>query len=79
MPALLLIRLYQYLLSGKKTTRRCRYTPSCSEYAYQAIMKFGLFKGIQLARERISRCTPDHEGGHDPVPANYDCKSKHSS
>jgi putative membrane protein insertion efficiency factor len=67
-PALLLIRLYQITVSGKTTSRRCRFTPSCSQYAYEAIRRFGLIKGVHLARQRLARCNPDHEGGFDPVP-----------
>lgn len=47
--------------------RTCRYTPTCSEYGYAAIGKYGLFKGSLMAFRRILRCTPWHEGGHDPV------------
>ncbi|MCK5052302.1 MAG: membrane protein insertion efficiency factor YidD [Candidatus Cloacimonetes bacterium] len=68
LPALLLIRLYQTTVSGKTMTRRCRFTPSCSEYAHEAILRYGLIKGLHLARQRLARCNPDHEGGFDPVP-----------
>jgi len=46
----------------------CRFTPSCSEYAKQAIMKHGAFKGTGLAVYRVLRCNPFCKGGHDPVP-----------
>ena len=46
----------------------CRYSPTCSEYAMQAIEKYGLRKGGWLALKRISRCNPFHPGGYDPVP-----------
>ena len=46
----------------------CRYTPSCSEYAMQAVEKYGAVKGGWLAAKRILRCHPFHEGGYDPVP-----------
>lgn len=45
----------------------CRFYPSCSEYAYQAIEKKGCFKGLILAVKRISRCHPFNKGGYDPV------------
>ena len=46
----------------------CRYTPTCSEYAMQAVEKYGVVKGGWLAAKRILRCHPFHEGGYDPVP-----------
>lgn len=46
----------------------CRYTPTCSEYAMQAVEKYGAAKGGWMAAKRIMRCHPFHEGGYDPVP-----------
>ena len=46
----------------------CRYTPTCSEYAMQAVEKYGAVKGGWLAAKRILRCHPFHEGGYEPVP-----------
>ena len=46
----------------------CRYTPSCSEYAIEAIEQHGVFRGLMLATKRISSCHPWHAGGYDPVP-----------
>ena len=46
----------------------CIYTPTCSEYAMEAIQKHGVFKGTGLAIWRVLRCNPFHEGGYDPVP-----------
>jgi putative membrane protein insertion efficiency factor len=47
---------------------RCIYLPTCSEYAYLAIMRFGWMKGTVLAVRRLARCRPFAEGGFDPVP-----------
>jgi hypothetical protein len=49
------------------TGPRCRYYPTCSEYAYQAISRYGPFKGGRLAVMRVLRCNPWSEGGYDPV------------
>ena len=46
----------------------CRFVPTCSEYAMQAVMKYGAVKGGYLAVRRILRCHPFHPGGYDPVP-----------
>jgi putative membrane protein insertion efficiency factor len=62
-----LIRAYQLLLSPL-LGMNCRFQPSCSHYMHDAIMRFGLFRGVWLGLRRLSRCHPWHEGGSDPVP-----------
>jgi putative membrane protein insertion efficiency factor len=65
--ALLVIRFYQLTLS-RVLPPSCRFTPTCSVYTYQAIDKYGFFKGGWLGIKRISRCHPFNPGGYDPVP-----------
>jgi putative membrane protein insertion efficiency factor len=62
----LLIRLYQRLVSPF-LGQRCKYYPSCSEYAAQAIQRFGILRGLVLAGWRLLRCNPWSHGGFDPV------------
>ncbi len=61
------IRIYRYLLSPLMASN-CRYTPTCSEYAIEAIQQHGVVKGLMLATKRIASCHPWHAGGYDPVP-----------
>jgi putative membrane protein insertion efficiency factor len=65
--ALGLIRLYQHSLS-RLLPAACRFTPSCSEYGYEAVARHGVLKGGWLALRRIGRCHPFNPGGYDPVP-----------
>lgn len=73
---LFFIKIYQKTLSldhgwlGRvfPNTRVCIYTPSCSEYSYQAINKFGVIRGGWLAIKRVVSCGPWSKGGYDPVP-----------
>lgn len=62
-----LIRLWQLTFS-RILPPSCRFTPSCSHYGYEAISKYGVFKGGWLAIKRIARCHPFNPGGYDPVP-----------
>lgn len=62
-----IIRFYRFALSPLKP-RSCRFYPTCSAYALEAIGRHGPFKGAFLAAKRIMRCNPFHPGGFDPVP-----------
>lgn len=61
------VRFYQQAISPYLPPS-CRYIPTCSTYAIQAIEKYGAAKGSYLAAKRILRCNPFHKGGYDPVP-----------
>ncbi|HHJ14556.1 MAG TPA: membrane protein insertion efficiency factor YidD [Gammaproteobacteria bacterium] len=69
------IKAYRFLLSPW-LGNHCRFTPSCSAYALEAVERHGLWRGGVLALRRIGRCHPWHTGGFDPVPG-CDC-SNHS-
>lgn len=62
------IRFYQRHISGYKRYSCCKYYPTCSQYAIEAIEKYGALKGGALALYRILRCNPFSKGGYDPVP-----------
>jgi len=64
-----LIRFYQYVISPY-IPPHCRYTPTCSTYAVEAIHEFGAWRGAWVALRRIGRCHPWQEGGYDPLPEN---------
>lgn len=66
--ALALIRFYRSYLSVLKPYPTCRFIPTCSEYALEAIKRFGFWRGTLLALWRILRCNPFCEGGYDPLP-----------
>ena len=66
-PMISAIRFYQRAISPGLPPR-CRYIPTCSEYAAEAIEKYGAAKGGLLAAKRLLRCHPFHKGGYDPVP-----------
>lgn len=63
-----IIQFYQKYLSPLKGRATCIYTPTCSQYAIEALEKYGLIKGGLLAAWRILRCNPFAKGGYDPGP-----------
>ncbi len=65
--ALVLIRVYQHTLS-RVLPPSCRFYPSCSQYGYEAIQRYGALKGGWMTVMRIARCNPWNAGGYDPVP-----------
>lgn len=64
---LYLIRFYQLAITPY-TRPHCRFIPTCSQYTFQAIEKYGALKGGYLGIRRILKCHPFHKGGYDPVP-----------
>ncbi|MBC7194806.1 MAG: membrane protein insertion efficiency factor YidD [Caldisericia bacterium] len=64
---LFLIRFYQKVISPLFPPS-CRYTPTCSQYTFEAVQKYGVLKGLFLGIKRILRCNPFFPGGEDPVP-----------
>ncbi|MHB1355457.1 MAG: membrane protein insertion efficiency factor YidD [Anaerolineae bacterium] len=62
-----LIRVYQRVISPLMPPA-CRFTPTCSEYMYQAVSKYGALRGFWLGLKRLVRCNPFCPGGYDPVP-----------
>lgn len=66
-----LIRLYQRYISPL-TPPTCRFQPTCSNYAFEAISEYGVIKGTWLGTKRILKCHPFHPGGYDPVPPKKD-------
>lgn len=65
--ALLLVGFYRAAISPA-LPRTCRFTPSCSAYAEEALRRHGLVRALGLIVRRVARCHPFHPGGHDPVP-----------
>ena len=61
------IRFYQKAISPL-LGQNCRYYPSCSQYAFDAIDRYGIIRGSWMAAGRLARCHPFHPGGYDPVP-----------
>jgi uncharacterized protein len=72
------IRFYQLVISPA-LPRRCKYEPTCSAYAMQAIGRFGILRGLVLAAWRLLRCNPFSHGGFDPVDAQRLFRSRTAS
>jgi len=70
---LLLITIYKKTLSPL-LGNQCRFLPTCSEYTYGAVEKYGAVRGIFLGAKRILKCHPFHKGGFDPVPEKNEVK-----
>jgi putative membrane protein insertion efficiency factor len=66
-PFIALIKLYQWIISPA-IGPKCRFTPTCSQYAIEALKKHGVFKGLWLTIKRLGRCHPWGGHGYDPVP-----------
>lgn len=64
------VKLYRKYLSPLKSTPTCRFTPSCSQYAIDAVREWGIVLGTVLTLFRLIRCNPFSKGGDDPVPRN---------
>lgn len=62
-----LIRTYQFIQPLMLPIPSCRFTPTCSEYTFNAIEKYGIIKGIHLGIEQILKCHPFHKGNYDPL------------
>ena len=67
-PFIVLIKIYQWVLSPLLGKSKCRYKPTCSHYGLQAFKKYGPFKGFWLTAKRIASCNPWGGQGYDPVP-----------
>jgi putative membrane protein insertion efficiency factor len=66
-PFIYLVKLYQWIISPLLISS-CRFTPTCSQYAIEALQKYGAIKGLWLTIKRIAKCNPWGGHGHDPVP-----------
>ena len=74
-PVVIIIRLYRILLSPLLPAS-CRFTPTCSSYAEEAIEKYGIARGGWLSIMRISKCHPFNKGGFDPVPDKWEDRKR---
>lgn len=72
---LALIRIYKAAVSPSLSPA-CRFYPTCSQYAYDAVQRYGLFRGGAMGLKRLARCHPWHPGGYDPVPVDLSLRRK---
>jgi uncharacterized protein len=68
--AIFLIELYRTYVSPMRMPT-CRFMPTCSQYAVEALSEFGLIRGLWLSAVRLAKCGPWHRGGWDPIPARH--------
>ena len=71
--AVFLIRLYRHMVSPLRPAS-CRFVPTCSQYAVDALTEYGLIRGSWLAAARLAKCGPWHPGGWDPIPDRPGCE-----
>ena len=69
-----LIQLYRHMVSPLRPPT-CRFVPTCSQYAVDALTEYGLFRGSWLAAVRLAKCGPWHQGGWDPIPERHGCRA----
>ena len=65
--AIIILKFYQKFISPLKTVSSCRFYPTCSQYAIDAILKYGIIRGSFKSIKRLFKCHPFHPGGYDPV------------
>ncbi|MDT5349219.1 MAG: uncharacterized protein QOH91_2506 [Mycobacterium sp.] len=70
-----LIELYRHMVSPLRPAS-CRFIPTCSQYAVDALTEYGLIRGSWLAAARLAKCGPWHRGGWDPIPERHECRVK---
>ena len=69
-----LIQLYRHMVSPLRPAT-CRFVPTCSQYAVDALTEYGLIRGSWLAAARLAKCGPWHRGGWDPIPDRHGCRA----
>jgi len=72
-----LIQLYRHMVSPLRPAT-CRFVPTCSQYAVDALTEYGLVRGSWLAAVRLAKCGPWHRGGWDPIPERHECRTTSS-